>query len=196
MPPVSSTSATRTGEPRRPASAATTPRMRAEAPIGRARASTISTAPSVGDGLDVGVADGAGGADAGGEADGGPGVGQTSGVQVGFGDALGSGVPLGAAVDVGVEDGDGVWTGDGGAARFCGDGVAWMSRSSVLSFVSVVFPDGPPGRRSRLDPAAGAGAGVPSTNAFVASPQPIASIGEPPVTRNATAPPVEAKPPE
>ena len=36
---------------------------------------------------------------------------------------------------------------------------------------------------------------VPSTNPFVASPHPIASIGAPPTTRSATAPPVAANPP-
>ena len=48
-----------------------------------------------------------------------------------------------------------------------------MNQSAPLSFVSVPFPASPPGRRSRLEPAGGAGAALPSTNAFVASPQPI-----------------------
>ena len=47
-----------------------------------------------------------------------------------------------------------------------------------------------------LDPAGGAGAAVPSTKAFVASPQASASIGLPPTTRSTIAPPVAAKPDE
>ncbi len=62
--------------------------------------------------------------------------------------------------------------------------------------MSEPLPAEPPGLRSRLDPADGADAAVLSTNAFVASPQPIASIAAPPTTRSATAPPVAAKPPE
>ena len=45
------------------------------------------------------------------------------------------------------------------------------------------------------NPAGGAGATEPSTKAFVASPQPIASIALPPIGRTASAPPVAAKPP-
>jgi hypothetical protein len=52
----------------------------------------------------------------------------------------------------------------------------------------------PPGPRSRLDPAGGAAAAVPSTNELLASPQPTASIVVPPTTRSAIAPPVAAKP--
>jgi hypothetical protein len=64
-----------------------------------------------------------------------------------------------------------------------------------LSFVSVVLPAVPPGRRSTLEPAAGAAAAEPSTKSFVASPQPRASTGAPPTTRRTIAPPVAAKPP-
>ena len=53
-----------------------------------------------------------------------------------------------------------------------------------------------PGRRSIELPAAGAGAAIPSTKAFVASPQTTASTGWPPMGRTTIAPPVAAKPPE
>ncbi len=45
-----------------------------------------------------------------------------------------------------------------------------------------------------LEPAGGAGAGVVSTKAFVAVPQPIASIGGPPTDRRTKLPPVAAIP--
>jgi hypothetical protein len=64
-----------------------------------------------------------------------------------------------------------------------------------LSFESVMLPAVPPGRRSRLEPAGGALAAVPSTKLFVASPQPTASIGAPPTTRRTIDPPVAANPP-
>ena len=51
-----------------------------------------------------------------------------------------------------------------------GLGVA-TAKSAAFTFVSVPLPADPPGSRSMLDPAGGAGAAVPSTNAFVASPQ-------------------------
>ena len=101
------------------------------------------------------------------------------------------GVGVGVAVGTGVGPG----TGTGGAARPCGEGVACTNQSAASSFVSLPFPSAPPGKRSRLDPAGGAAAGAPSTNPFVASPHPIASIGAPPTTRSATAPPVAANPP-
>jgi hypothetical protein len=47
-----------------------------------------------------------------------------------------------------------------------------------------------------LWPGGGAAAAVPSTKAFVASPQPTASIGAPPTGRRTSAPPVAASPPE
>jgi hypothetical protein len=65
-----------------------------------------------------------------------------------------------------------------------------------LSFVSAPFPAWPPGARSRLEPAGGAAAAVPSTNELLASPQPTASTVAPPTTRSAIAPPVAANPPE
>ncbi len=122
----------------------------------------------------------------------GVGVGSAVGVVVGsgVGDAVGSGVGVGTGVGVG----SGVAPGTAGEPVFCGFGVA-TNQSSAFSFVSTPFPPAPPGRRSRLDDAGGAGATVPSTKAFVASPQPTASTTDPPTTRNAIAPPVAAKPP-
>jgi hypothetical protein len=52
---------------------------------------------------------------------------------------------------VGVDDND------------CGIGLGWRNQSERLSFVSTVLPSGPPGLRSRLDFAGGAGATFPST---------------------------------
>jgi hypothetical protein len=92
--------------------------------------------------------------------------------------------------------GDALATGTAAAERFCGDGRTWTNQSAALSFVSTPFPAAPPGRRSMLDEAAGAGADAPSTNALAASPQPKASIGVPPTGRRTTAPPVAARPPE
>jgi hypothetical protein len=112
-------------------------------------------------------------------------------VGVGVGTAVGLGVGAIVGVGVGEDPGPGV----GAAARFCGDGAA-TTKSAALSFVSVPLPADPPGRRSRLELAAGAGAAAPSTNAFVASPQPTASIGVPPIGRSTIAPPVAANPPE
>jgi hypothetical protein len=53
----------------------------------------------------------------------------------------------------------------------------------------------PPGNRSRLELAGGAATGDPSTKLLTASPQPTASIGVPPTTRNTIDPPVAASPP-
>ena len=103
---------------------------------------------------------------------------------------------MGVGVGVGVGVGTGAIAGTGGAARPCGDGTAWTNQSTEPSFVSHPLPSTPPGARSRLDPAAGAGAGEPSTRSFVASPQPTESITAPPTTRSATVPPVAANPPE
>ncbi len=85
--------------------------------------------------------------------------------------------------------------GTGGAASDCGLGAAWASQSLELEFVSSVFPPIPPGFRSMLDPAAGAAIGCPSTKVLVASPQPTASTGAPPIARRTMAPPVAANPP-
>jgi hypothetical protein len=121
----------------------------------------------------------------------GMGVGVSLGVAVGPADDVALGVGESVALGVGV----GPVPGTTGEARFCGDGVGETNQSLTLSFVSVPFPEGPPGRRSMLDEAGGAATGAPSTNGFVASPQPTASITAPPTTRSAMAPPVAAKPP-
>ncbi len=134
----------------------------------------VGGAVGVGSGVAVGV---------------GSGVAVGSGVGVGLG--VGSGDGVGPSVGVGVAPG----AGTGGAADDCGLGTTVRTQSAALSLVSIPFPPLPPGRRSTLDPAGGAGATVPSTNGFVASPQPIASSTEPPTTRRATAPPVAANPP-
>ncbi len=84
--------------------------------------------------------------------------------------------------------------GAGASASRWGPGTARITKSAALSFVSVPLPAAPPGRRSMLEPAAGAGAGAPSTKAFVASPHPTASIGVPPAGRRTTVPPVAAIP--
>jgi hypothetical protein len=150
----------------------------------------------LGVGVDVGVGAGvAAGVGVGG------GVGAGVGVAVGAGvaDGEGVGIRVGVGVATGVADadgeGDGPEGGVGVAARFCGVGDVRTAKSSEFSLVSVPFPSAPPGSRSMLEPAAGAGATVPSTNEFVASPQPTASIGVPPIGRSAIAPPVAANPP-
>ena len=122
-----------------------------------------------------------------------------SGAGVGVGVAVGPGVglALGLVVGAGVAlaDGGGDGDGTGGAPSPCGCGAAWTTQSDALSFVSRTFPPVPPGSRSMLDPAGGAAAGLPSTNAFAASPQPTASIAVPPIGRMTRAPPVAARPP-
>ncbi|MEO8274020.1 MAG: hypothetical protein ABI620_08130 [Chloroflexota bacterium] len=123
------------------------------------------------------------------------------GVAVGSADgtvvAVGPGVLVGAAVgaDVGLGVEDALGAGTGGAASDCGFGEAWLNQSVELAFVSIVLPPRPPGFRSMLAPAAGAPIDEPSTKEFVASPQPTASIGAPPIGRRTIAPPVAAKPP-
>ena len=79
---------------------------------------------------------------------------------VGLGRRRGRGGGVGEASGVGSGGGVPVGTGagTGGAARFWGFGEAWTKKSATLSFVSLVLPAMPPGRRSRLEPAAGAGA--------------------------------------
>jgi len=154
----------------------------------------VGAGVEAGDGVGVGVGVGAGvGVGVG------VGAGVGAGVEAGDGDGVGNGVGLGVGVACGVADadgeGDGPEAGVGAAARFCGVGDVRTTKSSEFSFVSVPFPSAPPGSRSMLDPAAGAGATVPSTNAFVASPQPTASIGVPPIGRSTIAPPVAANPP-
>src|SRR5690242_17770259 len=122
-------------------------------------------------------------------------VGTAVGVDVGAGVGVGDGEGLSVGVAVALGVGVGTPPGTAGDARFCGLGKAETNQSDALSFVSVVLPAAPPGRRSMLDEAGGAPIGEPSTNAFVASPHPTASSTEPPTTRSAIAPPVAAKPP-
>ena len=68
-------------------------------------------------------------------------------------------------------------------------------KSAAFAFVSW-----PSGSRTMLDPGAavagGAGAGEPSTSAFVAVPQPTLSTSAPEASRTPTAPPVAARPAE
>jgi hypothetical protein len=154
----------------------------------------VGAGVGVGVGAGVGVGVGAGV---------GVGVGTMDGVGVGAGVALGTGVGVGvsdgATVGVGVGVGPGLALGPGAgvgaAARFCGVGTARIAKSLALSFESAPLPSDPPGRRSMLEPLAGAGAATPSTNALLASPHPTASIAMPPTGRSATAPPVAANPP-
>src|SRR5688572_12911093 len=106
--------------------------MVASEPSGRARADAIE----IGDGNAVAVG---------------------AGVAVGTGVGVGSGVAVGAGVAVGLGS---VGSGTAGEPLFWGSGVPRGMKSAALSSVSIVDPDGPPGSRSRLAPAAGAGAGV------------------------------------
>ncbi len=164
-----------------------------------------AVAVGVGDGVGVGVGEGDGVGLAVGVGEGvGPGLGVGLGVVLAVGVGVGVGVGGGLAVGVAVGDGAGLDvglgvglpTGIGAAARFCGFGDPWTRKSAALSFESIPLPAAPPGRRSPLEPAAGAGMAVVSTKAFVASPQPTASIGAPPIGRSTNAPPVAANPPE
>jgi hypothetical protein len=132
------------------------------------------------------------------------------GVPVGLGVAvaeaigLGSGVVVSSGVVVGTEVGavscesvEGVAEGPGTGleASDCGMGLGWMNQSTRLLFVSWVLPPDPPGRRSMLDFAGGAGATDPSTYPFVAVPHPTPSMTAPSTWRSATAPPSAASPP-
>jgi hypothetical protein len=84
--------------------------------------------------------------------------------------------------------------GRAGAARFSGTGAEFSAKSPALLFESETLPPARPGPRSMLDPAGDAAAAAVSRKAFVASPQPTASIGVPPVGRSVSAPPVAAMP--
>ncbi len=164
------------------------------------RAWPIGVTTGVGVGVGVGLGVGVG-----------VGLGVTTGVGVGLGVGMGVGVGVGVGVGLGVTTGVGegvaaggvgvgVGVGPGlpgtvGEARFCGFGSGWTSQSARFTLVSTPFPAVPPGDRSRLDPAAGAGAAAPSTKPFTASPHPIASTTAPPTTRMARAPPLAANPP-
>jgi hypothetical protein len=102
------------------------------------------------------------------------------------------GVEVGAAVGAGV----GVGIGAGVEASDWGTGLDWTNQSDLLSLVSCVLPADPPGSRSMLDFAGGAGAAEPSTYALAAVPQPTVSTTVPSARRSATAPPSAASPPE
>jgi hypothetical protein len=101
-------------------------------------------------------------------------------------------VAVGSGIGVGLGD---VGSGTGGEPLFCGSGTLRRVKSAALSSVSIVEPDGPPGSRSRLAPAAGAGAAKPSSQVLAAVPQPTASMAvAAPCIRIATLPPVDAMP--
>src|SRR5687768_1289709 len=123
-------------------------------PSSAARATEMSTgsAPGVGLGLGLGVALI-------------PGL----GLDVALGDGLAVALTVGIGVELGGNDTKGVAVGDGSSglgvgadARFWGSGTARSAKSVALSSVSCVEPRPPPGRRSMLEPAAGAGALLPS----------------------------------
>jgi hypothetical protein len=172
-----------------------------------ARAAAMVSVGGVGLGVGAtGVGVGVGDAD--GEGDGvaigdGVGLGVALGVDgcVALAVALAIGVPAGdsdvvaEALEVGVVLG----VGDGGTigaeAAFWGPGIARSTKSAALSSLSCPEPAAPPGRRSRLEPAAGAEAGCVSSHA-VAAPHPTASMAvDAPWIRSAHAPPVDATPP-
>jgi hypothetical protein len=125
----------------------------------------------------------------------GVGVGTAVGVGLGTteGDGDGEVVSMGDAVAATV--GDAVAAGVGEDALFCGSGTSRITKSSRLSSLSKPEPETPPGSRSRLAPADGAGAGVPTSHVFAALPQPTASIAAAaPTILSATLPPVAASP--
>jgi len=70
---------------------------------------------------------------------------------------------LGAPMGVAEIDGSAERPGAGAEARDCGIGFDCTNQSDRLSFVSWVLPAVPPGKRSMLDLAGGAGAADPST---------------------------------
>jgi hypothetical protein len=115
-------------------------------------------------------------------------------VRVGVGEPEGS-VRLGEAVPSVVVEGDAEGPGTGVETSDCGTGFGCTNQSAQLLSVSCVFPFDPPGRRSMLDFAGGAGAAIPSTYEFTAVPHPTASMTAPPRRRSATAPPSAARPP-
>jgi hypothetical protein len=148
--------------------------------VGVATGVGLAEALGISDGLAEGVADGLG------ESDG-------AGVRLGEGSSLG--VAEGEGEPLGVADIEGEGEAIGVAAAFCGSGAARVTKSPMLSLVSCPDPAEPPGNRSRLDPAGGAGAGVPSSQVLVAVPHPTASIAvAAPWMRSATLPPLAANP--
>jgi hypothetical protein len=108
------------------------------------RAAAIATIEGVGSGVAVGSGEDVG-----------------SGVGTGVGSAVGVGTGVGTAVAVGSGVGDVPGSGTAGEVDPCGPGMDDTNQSATLSFVSMPLPSDPPGRRSRLDSAGGAGDGVP-----------------------------------
>jgi hypothetical protein len=100
------------------------------------------------------------------------------------------------ASNVGVGVGVGFGVTDGADPNGWGVGLDWTNQSAALSLVSTPLPADPPGRRSMLDFAGGAGAAAPSTNELVAVPQPTASITSPSIRLRTTVPPSAPRPPE
>jgi hypothetical protein len=124
-------------------------------------------------------------------------VGSGEGVAVGSLVQIGVEVEVSVAVGVAVEVGAGELVGAGTGVEMsdCGTGFGCTAQSEVLSFESTQLPSMPPGRRSRLDRAGGAGTTEPSTYELVAVPQPTASITVPATYRRASDPPSLARPP-
>jgi hypothetical protein len=128
-------------------------------PVGWAVGVSVSVAP-VGAGASVW-------AEAGDEARMAAGVALSEGVALGLGNGA---VVLANSVGVdavGVSDGDAEGASDapgtGRDASDCGTGLGWIRKSDPLSLVSTRLPPEPPGLRSMLDLAGGAGATAPST---------------------------------
>jgi hypothetical protein len=157
-----------------------------EAPVG------VGVGLAVGDAvwLEVGEAETLGAAVAGAESDGAEPKGAGEGISVGS-----PAVEVEVAVEIGVVEGGLVGAGTGAEASDCGTGFDRTTQSEALLLVSSQLPDVPPGRRSRLDWAGGAGATAPSTNELLAVPQLTASITSPPTCRSASEPPSLASPP-
>jgi len=192
MPAVSSVTHPPPSVKSEPVSA--TPLIKATLSSGKSRASAIGigcTGSGLGDGVGdgvgdwLGVAKGVGLAGSVGVADG-LADGLADGVADGVGESVGAGVRLGEGSSLGVAEGEddplgvaeieGDGEAIGAAAVFCGSGAARVAKSPMLSLVSCPDPAEPPGNRSRLDLAGGAGAGVPSSQVLVDVPQPTASI--------------------
>jgi hypothetical protein len=127
--------------------------------VGWAVGVSVSVAP-VGAGASVSV-------EVGDEAKLAAGVALSEGVALGLGNAA---VELANSVGVnavGVSDGDAEGVADapgtGRDASDCGTGLGWIRKSDPLSLVCTRLPPEPPGLRSMLDLAGGAGATAPST---------------------------------
>jgi hypothetical protein len=156
-----------------------TPSMVASDPSGSARAWAIVIGEGVGDGVGTGVGEGVGLGVAEGDGEGvsdGVGDDETDADGEGLALTLGIGVTDGDGEDVVLAVGEGVGGTMGGAAAFCGSGSARTTKSTTFEFVSWPDPFAPPGSRSRLELAAGAGAGAPSNQVLAAVPHPTASM--------------------